>query len=233
MILAKEFLNKVNILIIAYFSIAFTEVFAQYFSCGPVVQLSRIAAPLLLAMIYNIKSESQNPFFYVLMVLFLVTNLLFFYSNTHNFFLAIMISIIQRMVMLLLIIRLMSEKNYGRIVLAAIPFLFIFYYLNSVTSEFAAIEFNTLFFQSILVSFIGGISLAGYLKNDNRQNSWLLISALLFIGIQFVVFIERYYYSVISLSVFNLIGILLNSCGYFTFYKFIIAAEKKETNQYV
>jgi uncharacterized BrkB/YihY/UPF0761 family membrane protein len=43
-----------------------------------------------------------------------------------------------------------------------------------------------------------------------------------------VLFIERYFFTVISLRVFGLIGVVLNAVGFFTFYKFVNAAEKRK-----
>jgi hypothetical protein len=225
--LTKDKVNSVNILILSYFVITFTELVAEYFSLRPMVLVTRIATPFLLMIIYKANSGKPNPMVFTLFGLLLMTNILFYYKDSPYFFLAVMISIVQRLVMLLIIFQSVVEKRNASFLVASLPFLIIFYYLNSITSEFTLIEFNTLFFQSILVSLLGGISLSGYLRNDNRQNSWLLISTLLFIGLQFVVFIERYFFTVISLRVFGLIGVVLNAFGFFTFYKFVNAAEKE------
>jgi len=228
--LTREKINLVNILVLCYFLAAFVEVFADYLMYEPLALISRIATPLLLLILYNLSIEKSNPLVYTLFILLLLTNVLFFYKNSPYYFLAILISVLQRMVMLFIVLQMVTDKKYTYSLIAALPFLLIFYYLNSITSEFALIEFNALFFQSILVSLLGGISLSGYLKNDNRQNSWLLISTLLFIGLQFVIFIEKYFFTVISLRVFGLIGALLSSFGFFTFYKFATAADRKERN---
>lgn len=228
--LTKEHFHLSNILILLYFTLGFVDIIAEYFSFMPLVLPLRIATPLILIVLYKINAAKSNPLVYTLFILLIVTNSLTLYKESPYFFLAVLICVIQRSVMLVIVLQMMTERKYAYILLAAIPFLLIFYYLNSITAEFALIEFNTLFFQSILVSLLGGISLSGYLKNDNRQNSWLLISTLLFIGLQFVVFIERYFFSVISLRVFGLIGTMLIIFGYFTFYKFVVAAEKHERN---
>ena len=219
-------ISEINILALIYFAVAFIELAAEFFMSRSVVFVSRVVTPILLLLIYKKSSERPNPLVYTLFLLLLMTNVLFFYKDSPYFFIAVMISVMQRLVMFLIIFRLISEKRLLYIILASLPFFIIFYYLNSITSEFPMIEINALFFQSILISLLGGISLSGYLKNDNRQNSWLLISILLFIGLQFVVFIERYFFTVISLRVFGLIGIVLNAFGFFTFYKFVAAAEK-------
>lgn len=48
-----------------------------------------------------------------------------------------------------------------------------------------------IFLQNLLISIYAGIALSSYVMNDNKQNSILLISALLFVMLQFTVFIEK------------------------------------------
>lgn len=223
----KDKVNQVNVFIVLYFATTFIELASGFFGFRPVVLFCRIAAPFLLIAIYRLNAIRVNPMVYTLFGLLLMTNVLFFYKESPYFSIALVISVVQRLVMLLIVFQTMMQLRYVTAFLASIPFLAIFYYLNSITSEFTLFEFNTLFFQSILISLLGGMSVACYLRNDNRQNSWLLISVLLFVGLQFVVFIERYFFTVISLRVFGLIGVVLNAVGFFTFYKFVNAAEKE------
>lgn len=226
--LTKKNNNLINILIIVYFAIALFEAIAELVLFTPMMLFSRIAIPIVLIILYKVSSEKPSFWFYLLLSLFLFTNVLFFFKDSPLILTAKMISILQRILMLLLIFKLTPKKKYSHMLLASIPFLLIFFYLNSTTNGIAEVGFNTVIVQSITISLIGGVSLAAYLKIDNRQNSWLLISTLLFIGLQFVAFIERYYSSIISLSVFSPIGVVLNTFGFFTFYKFVVAAEKQD-----
>ncbi len=222
----KDIVNQINVFILLYFATTFIELASGFFGFRPLVLLCRIAAPFLLIAIYRLNAIRVNPMVYTLFGLLLMTNVLFFYKESPYFSLALVISVVQRLVMLLIVFQTMTQLRYAAAFLVSVPFLVIFYYLNSITSEFTL--FDTLFFQSILISLLGGLSVSGYLRNDNRQNSWLLISILLFVGLQFVLFIERYFFTVISLRVFGLIGVVLNAVGFFTFYKFVNAAEKEK-----
>jgi hypothetical protein len=226
--LTKSNPNLVNILIIAYISIALMEAVAELVIFKPLMLFARVVIPILLIVLYKASSKKEDFWFFTLLIMYLFTNVMLFYKDSPYILVAKSISILQRILMLLLILRLTPGKKYGYIFLASVPFLLIFFYLNSITNGIAEVGFNTVVIQSIITSVIGGISLASYLKSDNRQNSWLLISTLLFIGLQFVAFIERYYSSIVSLSVFSPIGVVLSTFGFFTFYKFVTAAEKRE-----
>jgi len=225
--LTKNTLNTVNILILCYFIVVLAEIVSHLFVIRPGVLVAKISGPILLALVYRTSSVRANPFFYVLVILLLFTNILVFLNHQNFYALGMIISILQKVVMLFFVMRF-TAKKYGVALLAALPFIFSFYYLTSITDGFETVGGNSLFFESILVSFIGGIALAAYLKNDNRQHSWLMISALLFIGLQFVVFIEQYYFAFISFRLFSLITIVLCSFAFLAFYKFVNAAERNE-----
>ena len=52
----------------------------------------------------------------------------------------------------------------------------------------------------------------------------------MFIGLRFIVFVEKYYLPNDELNVFRPMETLLTVFGFFTFYKFVIAAEKNNGN---
>jgi membrane-bound ClpP family serine protease len=228
--LAKNNANLVSLLILFYFSIALTQVVAELVLYQPLIYFSRIVTPILLIILYKLNSDRQNPFFFLLITLTLATNVIFVDKESPYWVIGSVISILQKIIMLLFVMHLIAKNKYWHIILAAIPFLLIFFYLNLITDGLTELGWGNIFVQSILVSIIGGFSLAAYLMSDNRQNSWLLISTLLFVGLQFVIFIERYYSSIISVTVFTPIALVLNAFGFFTFYKFVVAAEKKDKN---
>jgi hypothetical protein len=73
-----------------------------------------------------------------------------------------------------------------------------------------------------------GLSLACYVMQDNKQNSILLISALLFVMLQFTVFIEKYYLTDEYQYLFRPLAMSLNTLAFFSFYKYVVTAETKQ-----
>lgn len=212
----------------AYFGLLFVQMTVDFFELNAVSLLVRIAMPVLLGALYHLHSAKRNLLFYVAMILLLISNLLFFYADKMLFFFAILAFMLLRTVMIIHIFRLTSDKNYLHIFVGSFPFLVIFFYLISATSEISNAQFNILIIQSILISILGGISVVNYFKNENRQHSWLLISTLLFIGLRFIVFIERYFAFSLSLAIYRPIEILLSVFAFYTFYKYVIAAESND-----
>ncbi len=213
---------------IAYFVIVCFEIIAELFDFNIASILFRIVLPILLGILYFLNTQKNNSLFYILLGFIMLSNVLFLYRNSPLFFYGIITFIFSRIIALLLIFNLSKEKNYLHIIGVSFPFLVIFFYLISVTNDISNVELNVLILQSSLISVLAGISITNYFKNENRQNSWLLISTLLFIGLRFIVFIERYIVSDLTLSVNRPIEVILSAFAFFTFYKYIIAAEINE-----
>lgn len=214
----------------SYFLIALFEI-VYYFVYNKVLIFSGIVIPILLMFLYFFNSKKQNKLFYLIFVCLLVENLSFLYSGSTVSFLTIISPIFQKIILIVLVLTLIREKKYLYLSVISILLLLIFIYLFSATRELSEIKFKTLILQSILVSILTGISLSSYIVNDNRLNSWLLISTLLFIGLRFMLFIESYYLTDFTLPVINPIIIILNVFAYFTFYKFVIEAEVEVTDK--
>ena len=217
---------------IAYFALAFFQTIAELFDFINAALTLRIIIPLLLTALYYIHSVKQNALFYIAMVLLLISNVFFFRDHAALFFYGIVAFILLRIVTLVHILKLSEHKNYLHIIVASFPFLVIFFYLISATNEISEYEFNLLIVQSILIAMLGGISVVNYLKDDNRQNSWLLISTLLFVGLRFIIYIERYFISNLSLTIYIPIEIVLNVFAFYTYYKYVTAAESNERKNF-
>ena len=213
---------------IAYFAFASFEIIAELFNFNKASILIRILLPILLGILYVLNSQNNNNLFYTLIIFVLLSNVFFFFRDSELFFYGILTFIFTRIIALLLIFNLSKDKNYLHIIGVSFPFLVIFFYLISVTNDISNIELNILILQSILISVLAGISITNYFINESRQNSWLLISTLLFIGLHFIVFIERYIVSDLTLSVNRPIEVVLSAFAFYTFYKYIIAAEINE-----
>ena len=80
--------------------------------------------------------------------------------------------------------------------------------------------------QNVLISVFAGISLSGYVMNDNKRNSILLISALLFVMLQFSVFIEKYFLNYEYSEILRPLSMTLNGMAFYSFYRYVIEAEK-------
>jgi hypothetical protein len=225
MMLMNLKINWHYLLTTTFFSVAGIQLFAELFEVSLLSIVTRLLLPIVLGFLYFSVSNKNNLLFYLLLSLLLVSNVFFYFRDTPLFYFGVLAFILLRIVAIIIILSATKQNNYLQIVIASFPFLVIFFYLISVTNEITDVEFNTLILQSILISLLAGISTATYFKNENRQNSWLLISTLLFIGLRFIVFIERFIISDLTLLFNRPISVILNTFAFYTFYKFVITAE--------
>jgi len=209
-----------------YFIIALYEILA-YSIFNETLVFSTISIPVLLIALYFLSSAKRNfLFFSILFFLLIESAWMLLYDS--RFSVGIICSSIQKIALIILIFKLIKERNYLYLSIVSFAFLLIFLYLFSTTSETSYVDFKFLMLQNILTSVLGGIAVSSYMIDDNRKNSWLLISILLFIGLRFMLFIQSFYLTDLTLPVIKPIIITLNIFAYFTLYKFVIEAEKNE-----
>jgi hypothetical protein len=145
-------------------------------------------------------------------------------------FYGIIVFTLHRIISIYLIFSLQKVIDFIPVIIATSPFLLIFFYLFSETPEIPQNSFYIIIIQNILISVLTGIALSSYVMNDNKQNSILLISALLFVMLQFVIFVEKYFLTNEFEDFFRPTAMTLNALAFFTFYKYVITAEKSNHN---
>lgn len=222
--------NIINALTIGYFVIAFFEVVAEYVVEKPIICSLKPLIPILLIVIYCIDSERRNLIFIFALLLSSITNLLFIPDTPTYLFYGVLVFTLHRILSIYLILSLQKVIDYIPIIIATSPFLLIFFYLFSETVEIPQNSFYIIIAQNIMISLFAGISLSSYVMNDNKQNSILLISALLFVMLQFVIFVEKYYLTNEFEELFRPMAMTLNALAFFSFYKYVVTAEKSNNN---
>jgi len=216
----------VKTLTVIYFVIAFFEVVAEYFINKSAIFLLKPMIPLLLIIIYYFESNSKNWVVILAIFLSLVTNVLFI-PNTQEYLLCGLIAFtIHRIVVLYLIFTLQKIKDYIPAIIATAPFLLVFFYMFMETPDIPEKSIYILILQNILISIFAGVALSSYVMQDNKQNSLLLICALLFVMLQFTVFIEKYLLVNEFEEFFRPIAMSFNTLAFFSLYKYIVTAEK-------
>jgi len=222
--------NILKSLTFSYFIIAFFEIVSEYLAYTPFICSLKPLIPLLLVIIYLINSTVKNPVFVIVLLLSMVVNILFIPNTPICLYYALIIFTIHRVVIIYLIFRLQKVKDYIPTIIATIPFLLIFFYLFIETNDIPENSFYLLILQNILISIFAGIALSGYVMNDNKQNSVLLISVLLFVMLQFTVFIEKYFLVNEFQKLFRPLAMTFNTLAFFSFYKYVLQAEKSNNN---
>lgn len=217
--------NIVKIITIIYFANALIEVISEYYSNNILIFLAKPLIPFLLIVLYWFSSERKNPLYIIIMLFSLITNVLFIPKTPLCLFYGVVAFTIHRILLIYYVSILSKIKNIKLFVAVTIPLLAIFFYLFFASTDIPENSYVLLIFLNILGAILGGIGISNYILHDNKQNSLLMISVLMFLGLQMVVYVERYYLASIMLEYVRPLAMLLNVLAFFTFYKYVIAAE--------
>jgi ABC-type transport system involved in cytochrome c biogenesis permease subunit len=134
------------------------------------------------------------------------------------------------MMVIYLLIQLLKINDFIPVVIGTIPFLLVFFYLFMISDDIPEHSYFILIVQNMLISLVGGIAISSFIMKDSKRNSWLLLCGLLFVMLHLIIFIEKYYLSQLSPAVLRPIAMSVNVLAFYTFYEFVIAAERSDDN---
>lgn len=223
------FENKIiKIFTFFYFFNAIVEVVAETFSHETLIFIAKPLIPMLLMVLYFYTSKSNCKLFYVIMFFSLLTNLLFIPNTADSLFYGVITYTIHRIFLLILIFRIVKIKDYIPFLLATLPLGFIFFYLFA-ASDVPENSYYLIFFHNLIAAVLGGIAISSYIMDDSKKNSFLLISVLLFLGLQLVIYIEKYYLVESHSHILRPLAMTLNILAFYMFYQFVVISEKNQT----
>ena len=218
--------RAVQVLTILYFAISITELMMELFAYRPAIYFLKPLIPVVLMVLYYCTSESRNLLFFAALLLSAVTNVLFIETEPNMLHAAVITFTLHRICIVVFILKLIRLRDFIPLMIGVLPFLLIFFYLL-MNSEVPENSMAVMVIQNILISIMGGVAVSNYIMADNRANSWLLISVLLFVALQVIVFIERYYLANLSPIVLRPIAMALNGFACYTFYEVVVASERQ------
>jgi hypothetical protein len=172
---------------------------------------------------YYLASKVKSTLYFSALILFFFAYL-FFRENTPFFnFIGAIISLAYRILIFIIVYKSIENKNWLAIVLASIPYFFIYLYALLLIEKEVKMDFYPWVLNGFLTSFIGGMATFNFLFQDKKRLYWLFISAILFV-IQIGVFlINKYYFPD---EILRMLTIILFGISNFTFYKFVLLKEE-------
>lgn len=212
-----------------FFTNAILEIFSEAFSLTSIIVITKPLISILLMILYFYSSTKNDVLFYITISLSLITNLLYIPNSKDFLFYALIVYTFHKIFLLIMIFKIVKVTNFIPFFIATIPLSFIFFYLF-VSSDIPENSYYLIFFHNLLAGILGGIAISSYMMNDTKQNSILLICALLFLMLQLVVYIEKYYLVNQYYFIFRPLAMTLNVMAYYVFCKFVIASEKLNHN---
>jgi hypothetical protein len=184
---------------------------------------------LVLMALYFFSSEKRNWIYFVALLFSFFANIFFIEMVQKPFMYGVAAYMVHRFLTVVLVFRAIKKNNTLLLIIATLPFLFSVLYIINLTKEVLSTSFYPAIIAGLLMSFLGGLSLSNFILDDNKKNSWLLISSLLFVAQYFIYGIQKYY---LSNEVFQPITSMIYVISHFTFYKFVIMDEESKKEQY-
>lgn len=222
------FKNKYDlfkVVTILYFVNSIVEVTAEAYKLKEIVYVTKPLIPLLLMVLYWIRSSHRKTIFFLIMFFSTITNLLFIPDDKMILFYGVISFTIHRLLLLYFIFKIVEIKKTVPFVLSVIPLLLAFFYLFT-ASDVPDNSYYLIILHNVMAAILGALAITSYVIDDNKQNSYLLISVLLFLGLQLIIYVEKYYMCEENIQYLRPLAMSVNALAFFAFYKFVLVSEK-------
>jgi hypothetical protein len=213
---------KIKGLTIAFFGITAILIFAEYFMFQQIVFcIKPFLIPFLFAL-YIVKSSKICPFYLFALFFAFLSNIFLLFSDPKLLLYGIIAFLFYRIASIFVVLKNGDSTAILPLFLATLPFLFMFSYLIDVMVSPDNPSFYATILNNIIISIFCGMGLSNYVMNDNKQNSWLLISTLLFTFLVILFMFDKFY---LSFQIFKPLSVFVFSMAHFCFLKFMEEAE--------
>lgn len=207
-----------------YFGFTLMIVIGELLLYKPFVYFFRLSIIPILMGLYYISSEKRNIIYFMALFFSFLANIFFLKSTLDGLFYGQIAYAAYRFLTVVLVFKIIKEARVLSLVIAVIPFISVFSYLLVLVEKSLLISIYPSVVSIILMSILGGVSLSNYVFNDNKKNTFFLISCLLFTAQVFVFTIQKHF----SLNLFLPIGAVIYSVSNYIFFRFLIEDEKED-----
>ena len=214
------------LLSLVYFPIVAIDLYGEYVANNTVVFVVKPLITVVASVIYYSKSENRDSILTISLLLALVSSILFIPGNATTLLWGISVFSIHRLFLIIFLLKLLKTNDYLPILIGSLPVLVIFFYLISITTDIANLSLVVFSLNNILIAFFFGIIIADYMLKEDNNNIYLLISALMFLALQLIVYIEKFYLLEMSPKILRPTAVLFYAIALFTLIKAVLFQER-------
>lgn len=207
-----------------YFGFTLMIVIGELLSYKPFIHFFRLSVIPMLMTLYCISSEKRNVIYFMALFFSFLTNIFFLKSTLDGLLYGQIAYAAYRFLTVVLVFKIIKEAKILSLVIAVIPFISVFSYLLVLVEKSLLVSIYPSVVSIVLMSILGGVSLSNYVFNDNKKNTFFLISCILFTAQIFVFVIQKHF----SLNLFLPIGAVIYSVSNYIFFRFLIEEEKED-----
>jgi len=213
----------VNYFIGVYFFVAILMAYTGLnHDMGVVKATKPLLIPILL-LTYLFKTTKYNPIFIFSLVAVSVSQFLSLSSSLTLVGLGLGFLIVYK-ILLLGFVKFTGFLEFG---ISSIPFAIIYLALAYLSNRGISTEIVLFLTQGLFIIVFGGFSLARYILNPSRANMFLMISAFLITGSQFLFALKVTHDSIAALEP---LAMLLFAIGQFALFQYIIYSENRKVS---
>lgn len=220
----RERRTALAIIGILYMVISAMVVFGEYEKDLAIIKASKpFIIPLLIG-IYLISTKKINYIYLGALLFVWLANLFFIFQKEpfiYNGAICYLIFWVFITFIILINTPFPEKFSFG---IAIIPFAFVYCCVLQLIYNSIHDSVYLFFSNGVFMTFLGAYSLSNYFLNSSKQNTYLLISILLFTFIQFLVSIDLYY---ISMKIFRPLAMLLFVSAQYFLLKTIVSFDDK------
>jgi hypothetical protein len=217
--------NSAKTVTILYFINLFLYSFFSLMSIQEMTDVFWFVRIPILLILYLLTSEKRSLLYIAALILYQLASVFFYFGSPDAFIYGTFSSMLFKLCLVLLILGLVTKKNYKAVGIAFIPFFVIYLYIIEFVVAHLGDSYYIWILNAFFTSFIGGVAIINYVNHSGKKNYWLLISAILFIVQIAAFFINKFYLK--NEGIYQMV-ILSYGISHYTFYRFMILKEEEQ-----
>ncbi len=207
-----------------YFVFTLILVISEILSYKPMVYFFKLSIIPLLLLLYCVSSKKRNAIYIVALLFSFLANVCMLEPTLEHMLYGQIAYTIYRFFSVVLVFKIIKETKILSLLIAFIPFFSLFSYLLVLIEKRLLVVIYPSVINITLMALLGGVSLASYIFNDNKKNTFFLISSILFTAQIFVLTIQKQFF---LNAVFQPITVLIYAVSHYVFFRFVLEDESE------
>lgn len=202
-------------------AVAIMEMIAEYYRNVSAILIFKPMLMPLLALLYWQTSTRPNRLYLIGLFFCWISNIFFIWKEFDFIVAGAFMLFVYRIIDIYLVLRQVNRPGLFPLFVGSIPFFFMYLYLIYVANALLGQGLLIFILQCVLITFLGGVSVANHILQPSNSSLRLLVSTLFFALVQFI-FVFREYYTSIN---FQPLAMGLFVSAQYLFYRFMLDGE--------
>ena len=213
----------VNPLIAFYFFLALINIIAEYHQDYFFIRYTKPLIILFLVIIYLVTARNKNKFYFLSLLLTIISNLFLTYQSDSFAILASVFLFLSQLAIIIVIMQKIKFPGETLLALGAFPFGIISILVALLVYDKLGLAFYLFLLQALLIVLVGGLALANFLTKYNKANAQLFYGVGVLSASQFLLVMANSFTNIKLLFPLTTMSLVI---GHYLVYKFVVGQEK-------